>query len=148
MYAGSSVGCSERPSEYRAQDALLPVLDGQTLDRVIVESFSSRNLAVVRDTIEAAKQRPGSLSDPLSILGSAAYQGIPEAVEMLIPLVSIDQIKESGASVMGLAVCGGCLQEPGSLEVMKLLADANFPMEGELDNGDHDWALRLASRGR
>lgn len=124
----------------------LPIPLDESLDEVLLCSFASQNRQVVRDIVEVAKKEPKQLRDPLTTLGWAAYHGLEDAVEALIPLVPQERVEEAGYLPMQLVLRGAGVRTGDSLRATQLLVAAHYPLERTPDEGEPFLALSLACK--
>ena len=124
----------------------VPTPADETLSSVMFDAFASRNKQIIQEVIQTARQRPQAFRDPMAALEMAAFHGHTDAVEMLIPMVSTQAIREDGSTTALLATAGGCLNEKGNLEVLKLLVAAHFSTGTLSDHNKNQSALIIAAK--
>ncbi|CAG1994819.1 unnamed protein product [Fusarium graminearum] len=133
MWLEALQACVREGNLTLVQELISPGLPGDTkLDDILLWCFPSQNDLVVREIMEMAMKQSIGFQDPFNTLGWAAYHGLRDVVQMLIPLMPEDQTAISGCTSVNLALAGSRMDEPTGLEIVTLLVNANYPLTGSL----------------
>ncbi|KAM0296863.1 hypothetical protein ACHAPM_010049 [Fusarium culmorum] len=147
MRLGALQVCAREGNITLVRKLISPGLPRDTnLDDILLWCFPSQNDTVAREIIEMATTQSIELEDPFTTLGWAAYHGLRDVVQMLIPLMPENQTAISGCISVNSALAGSRMDEPTGLEIVTLLINANYPLTGSLNETTRFSALDEACK--
>ncbi|KAG8413390.1 hypothetical protein J3458_012959 [Metarhizium acridum] len=122
----------------------LEITGDEPFDSVIYEAFASGDAQISKEVVMAAQRQAGNIQSPLNLLSWAAYYGLAEIVDILIPCIPPEVEKENEWRPVRLTVAESKLFTGGSLQALKLLVAAGFSTRDVgIDNEESASALRL-----